>query len=105
ERIESEHDNVRAALRWSMETGEVEIGLFLVARVAKFWDQRGYVIEGIAHIESFLDLPAARHWTLGRGLAAYVGSRLNDRLGRSERVVSLADEACAIFEEHGHDFY
>ena len=78
ERVEAEHDNVRTALRWAMESGEVELGLQLIAQVGKSWDQRGYVNEGLAYIESFLCLPTATRWTIGRGMATYVASRMNE---------------------------
>lgn len=101
ERIESEHDNIRAALRWAKENGEVDLGLQLVAHVGKFWDQRGYLIEGWAHFESFLSMPGAERRTTTRAAALCTACRLLERLGRMERNLSLANEACAISAEHG----
>jgi non-specific serine/threonine protein kinase len=44
-RLDAEHDNVRAALVWSEETGEVEVGLRLGWLLWRFWDQRGHYSE------------------------------------------------------------
>jgi predicted ATPase len=41
-----EHDNLRAALRWALDTGEVETGLQLGAALWRFWVYRGVLAEG-----------------------------------------------------------
>jgi non-specific serine/threonine protein kinase len=46
ERLEREHDNLRAALRWSIERGEDETALRLSAALPRFWFVRGYLSEG-----------------------------------------------------------
>jgi predicted ATPase/DNA-binding CsgD family transcriptional regulator len=46
ERLEQEHDNLRAALRWSLEHGEAETALRLVSALWYFWLLRGYLSEG-----------------------------------------------------------
>ncbi|MCC7207265.1 MAG: tetratricopeptide repeat protein [Anaerolineae bacterium] len=47
--MESEHDNLRAALAWCIESGETgdgDMGLRLVASLSRFWEVRGYLAEG-----------------------------------------------------------
>jgi len=57
ERLESEHDNIRAALEWAIETESAEIGLRLVAGLEHFWDLRSYHSEGRRWCERVLSLP------------------------------------------------
>jgi predicted ATPase/DNA-binding CsgD family transcriptional regulator len=45
-RLESEHDNLRAALEWAETTGAHETMLRLVAALAVFWVLRGHTADG-----------------------------------------------------------
>jgi predicted ATPase/serine/threonine protein kinase/Tfp pilus assembly protein PilF len=55
ERLESEHNNLRAALRWALETGEREIGLRLAGTLWRFWEVRGHQSEGRDWLISLLE--------------------------------------------------
>lgn len=46
ERLEHEHDNLRAALAWALETERVEAALRLAKTLWVFWNVRGYRSEG-----------------------------------------------------------
>jgi predicted ATPase/transcriptional regulator with XRE-family HTH domain len=45
-RLESDHDNFRAALRWALDEGEHEIALGLAGALGRFWSLYGYLSEG-----------------------------------------------------------
>jgi predicted ATPase/class 3 adenylate cyclase/tRNA A-37 threonylcarbamoyl transferase component Bud32 len=55
ERLEREHDNLRAALGWSVGSAEVEqrkeIALRLVGALVHFWAVRGHISEGYTWLE------------------------------------------------------
>ena len=57
--VEIEHDNIRAALRWLHERGDVERGLRLAGAMRRFWDTRDYMTEGRAQLTAMLALPGA----------------------------------------------
>ena len=59
ERLETEHDNLSAALGWLTERGKAERGMRLAAALLRFWWFRGHLAEGRARIETLLDLPEA----------------------------------------------
>ncbi|HEU5423737.1 MAG TPA: tetratricopeptide repeat protein, partial [Nitrolancea sp.] len=44
--LEDDHDNLRAALRWALETGETAAARRLTAAMWPFWSLRGYLSEG-----------------------------------------------------------
>ena len=68
--IEPEHDNVRAALRHFLATGEAEGAARLAGALGMFWFFRGYFGEGRAWLREVLDA-ADRAGLAGSASAAY----------------------------------
>jgi predicted ATPase/DNA-binding CsgD family transcriptional regulator len=58
QRLEREHDNLRAAVLCCIQSGEAALGLRFGAALWRFWRLRGYLSEGRAWLERLLDLPA-----------------------------------------------
>src|SRR5262249_39304814 len=56
ERLDAENDNVRAALAWSAENGEVELGLRGGAGLWRYWQTRSLNGEGRERLERLLAL-------------------------------------------------
>ena len=46
DRLDEENDNIRAALAWTIASGEVELGLQLAGALVRFWSMRGLMGEG-----------------------------------------------------------
>jgi len=108
DQLDREHDNLRAALRWSVEHDEREIGLRLATAVWRFWQRRGHLREGRQWFERLLpadDLAdsldpgilAAAHTAAGgivywqnkmdeAGVHYQAAYDLDDRYGRSDRL-------------------
>jgi predicted ATPase len=57
DRLEDEHDNLRAALRWTREAGRQEEGLRLAAALFLFWGWRGHKDEAQRWMEEMLAAP------------------------------------------------
>jgi predicted ATPase/class 3 adenylate cyclase len=98
--LESDHDNFRAALRWSLETNDGIAGLELATALGRFWERRGYMSEGrnwIARaMKSAKEIPTELH---ARGLE-YAGrlARLQGDFGRAQ---PMLEEALRLYRELG----
>ncbi|MCA1668885.1 MAG: tetratricopeptide repeat protein [Thermomicrobia bacterium] len=97
QRVAVEHDNFRAVLQWSWETGQTAQGLRVSAGLYRFWYARGEWDEGTAWLERLL--------SRGReeGIAARDASVWTDALfAAGSLAVSRGDyrSARALFEEH-----
>ena len=54
DRLDAEHDNVRAALEWAEASGEAALGLRLARAMINFWAVRGHLREGQGWLERAL---------------------------------------------------
>jgi non-specific serine/threonine protein kinase len=97
--LEAEHDNLRAALRWSLGPGgDAEAGLRLCCALGRFWETRGYWSEGRQWLETALAACAggetqwrarALHWA---GWLAYCQGDLQQAIAPLERCLALRRE-------------
>ena len=76
DRLEADHDNLRAALDWAVEQGEVEFALRFVIAVWRFWQTRGHLVEARHRVDTILALPGVAEQpaqVVSRALAAAGG--------------------------------
>ncbi|HEU0236028.1 MAG TPA: adenylate/guanylate cyclase domain-containing protein [Candidatus Limnocylindrales bacterium] len=59
ERLTEDHDNLRAAVAWSIEAGDAEMGLRFAASLWRFWQLRGHLAEAHAVMPRLLGIPGA----------------------------------------------
>ncbi len=96
--LEAEHDNIRAALRWTMESKEgrhkeaqpgededdeaapIHIGLRIGGAVGRFWSVRGHFSEGRAQLNELLEMEKVRGAQAAK--ANMVESSANERQTR-----------------------
>jgi predicted ATPase/class 3 adenylate cyclase len=55
----AEHDNLRAALRWTRDAGHPETALALASTAWSFWETRGYLTEGRMWLDQVLAASSA----------------------------------------------
>jgi predicted ATPase len=97
DRLEREHDNLRAALGWALAGGDLEAGIRLASALWPFWYMRGYGSEGRKWLEEALRrsadvAPALQAKILLVG--GYVSVRTDE-----QRSAALGAQALALFRE------
>jgi predicted ATPase/class 3 adenylate cyclase len=70
DRLACDHDNLRAALRWSVDADRAETGLLIAAAIWRFWQLRDHLAEGEARLTELLDAPSAAAATPARAAGA-----------------------------------
>ncbi len=104
EQLETEHDNLLAALAWSCSSAEeAEVGLHLAGAVWQFWLIRGYVNEGRVWLSRVLE-QAKSAPELARARALNGAGFLNWAWSDFQQANILLHESLAIFREL-HDQY
>ena len=101
-RLESEHDNLRAALRWLLDRESDDIharedGLRLAVALGQFWWLRGYHAEGVQWLDEALRKapnasPSQRAWGLARMVHLLFSQGIVDSQGVVHRLGPVVDE-------------
>jgi tetratricopeptide (TPR) repeat protein len=100
--LEAEHDNMRAALEWSLAQAEDgEASLRLAGALFAFWDQRGYVSEGRAWLARTLTNPAAPSAGAARAKALYGAGCLAGAEGDNTTARTLLEESVNLWRALG----
>lgn len=99
ERLEAEHDNLRAALDASLGEPSAESGLRLAAALHHFWAMRGYLSEGRDWLEGLL-APRNGESELTRARALYGAAILAAHQGDYKQATALCEEARVLYQAH-----
>jgi predicted ATPase/DNA-binding CsgD family transcriptional regulator len=104
QRLEREHDNLRAALAWSLEPAQTasspDLALRFCTTLREFWDVRGFYNEGRAFLEQALaDCEGAS--TSARASALGAAAAFADCLGDIPREEEQWQESLVLYRELG----
>ncbi len=108
DRLEAEHDDLRAALAWSLEsqgagaladTERTEIGLRLAQALGPFWNMHGHAAEGRPWLERAIELAADDEAPVGR-IAYWLGMLLLQQ-GDLEGARALLERSLAVWRVLG----
>jgi predicted ATPase/class 3 adenylate cyclase len=69
DRLERDHDNVRAAFDWCAATGDAERAMNLAAFFWRFWQMRGHLHEGRVRLEAILKMASSLQFREARAHA------------------------------------
>jgi tetratricopeptide (TPR) repeat protein len=101
DRLETDHDNMRAALDWSRSSPSgIEAGTRLAGALWWFWEVRGYWAEGRRWLNDWLPR-AEQSSTASRVKALNAAASLALKQGDFEQVEALASQSLALSRELG----
>ena len=101
DRLEADHDNLRAALSCFARSGPAEHGLRLAAALRRFWRARGYIAEGREWTAELLAHPEARTRDRARARALHAAGFFTSQQGDYGEARALFAESLEIFRELG----
>ena len=99
ERLEAEHDNLRAALDRFHETGDLQRALELAGALWGFWQVRGHFAEGRRRLDTALTADAIPAATRARALLGWVSLAMET--APVEQTRARAEEALRIYDSLG----
>jgi len=100
-RLEVEHDNLRAALRWTLESQEVETGLQLAGALLAFWRVSSQDHEGRSWCKQVLAQPGAMVRTAARAKALLAAGAMTMFQGDLPEAQRLLEESISIGRQVG----
>ncbi len=98
--LETDHDNLRAALRFSLDAGDTATALQLCAFLRRFWFERGYLSEGRLWLDESLAASAEASPTRARALSG--NGVLAHYQGDYDRAENLCREALDLSRSLEH---
>jgi predicted ATPase/class 3 adenylate cyclase len=100
EALDRDLDNIRAVIRWALDSGETDIGLRLASSLLWFWLYRNLVKEGRRHLTGLLAVPGTGSRAVRAGALA-AAAELVSWQGDYDAMRPLAHESIAIYRELG----
>ncbi len=100
DRLEREHDNLRSALQWALDSGHAETALRLAGSLWRFWFKRGLLSEGQSWLDAALALPD-KGSPLARSKALNGAGNLAGIRSDLDRARTLHEEALAVRQDLG----
>jgi len=103
DRLEQEHDNVRAAMHWSLEDIErrEQIALRMGGALRSFWYVRGYLSEGLDFLERAM-MGSNEVEEPTRAAALYAAARLYEARGDYDRAEPFLVKSLVLYRELGN---
>jgi predicted ATPase/serine/threonine protein kinase len=102
DQLQADHDNLRAALAWTVGEGDHVQALRLGTELWRFWIARGHLHEGRAHLQALVagaaDAPEPLRLRALNGLATLLQSE-----GRARAALDVLEEALRVAQRRGLD--
>ena len=103
DRLEEEHDNLRAALNHAEANEQAELGMRLGGALWLYWSERGPISEGRMYLTTMLSLDGADQPTQARARALFGAGVLARVQGDLASSRTLFEESLALSRKLGND--
>ena len=103
-RLELEHDNLRTALAWSLDSEDVSVALRLAVALWRFWNVHGHFAEGLSWLQRAISAVESAPDAVEPELLARAydsAARMSGRLGRLENARTYAERSLELYRVHG----
>ena len=97
-RLDQDYDNLRVALRFTLDAGDGETALRLAGALWRFWWMRGYLDEGAAWLEAAL-YHAEQATPPTRARALHAAGKLARERGQYQDAAELTQASLRLFRE------
>lgn len=97
-RLEEEHDNVRAVLHWATAYHEAEVGARVSGSLWRFWERHGHLVEGRRQLEKILSI-SSRISARWRAKVLHATGNLTRNQGDYQQARAYYREALALRRE------
>jgi predicted ATPase/class 3 adenylate cyclase len=101
DRLETDHDNFRAAFDWARSSGDARRALALGAVFWRFWQMRGHLREGRARLDEILALPGVDAFPVERARALEAAGGIAHWQGDVPASRQFYDECLALARAGG----
>ncbi|HZT42808.1 MAG TPA: tetratricopeptide repeat protein [Chthonomonadaceae bacterium] len=104
DRLEAEHDNLRAALEWSRSEADLaEKNVQLAGALWRFWEMRGHIHEGRSQLQRALEQGGAAEPTWARARALGGAGSLAQDQSDYEAARTLCEQSLAVSRALGDE--
>ena len=101
DRLEQEHDNLRAALSWALERRDTDLGLRLAGALGAFWWLHGHLREGRRWLQAAL-AQGVESSASARAKALIWAGTIAWGQGDFERAIALSEESLTLARATGN---
>jgi predicted ATPase/transcriptional regulator with XRE-family HTH domain len=103
-RLDTEHDNLRAALRWALDRDDRVTALRLAGALSRFWAQRGHLSEGRRWFTAAFAVPGDASPAAPAAQVSWLtgAARLAMDQAAYDEASAYCEQAAALAREHGN---
>lgn len=101
-RLDIDQGNIRAALAWLRQSGDLATCLHMAAQLGTLWTVMGNTDEGQRWLEELLDSSRSGEHPLVRAKGLAILSWISNQQGNMAKALALSEEGLSLYRTHDH---